>query len=94
MQGVVASLTSSTLDRSEILNIGNHRSENLMDFINVIADTLRVTPKLTMLPMQPGDVPATYADITRIHAKLGYTPTTPITVGLPRFIHWYQNFTK
>jgi UDP-glucuronate 4-epimerase len=91
--GVVASLTSNNLDAYEILNIGNHRSEKLMDMIQVLSEALGIEPKMEMHPMQPGDVPATYADVTRIHAKLGYQPTTPITVGIPRFVDWYRDYT-
>ena len=90
VQGVTAALAATTLDPYEILNIGNHRSENLMDFIRIIADTLGVTPRMEMLPMQPGDVPATYADITRINEKLGYVPTTSLRDGLPKFVDWYK----
>ena len=53
---------------------------------------LGVVPKLEMLPMQPGDVPATYADISRIHARLGYEPTTPIDVGVPAFAKWFLEY--
>ena len=42
--------------------------------------------------MQPGDVPATYADISAIKRDLGYSPTTPITVGIPRFVDWYRSY--
>ena len=42
--------------------------------------------------MQPGDVPATYADVSRIAAKLGYRPTTPIEVGVPAFVKWYREY--
>ena len=47
---------------------------------------------MEMLPMQPGDVPATYADISRIHARLGYEPTTPIDVGVPAFAKWFLEY--
>jgi UDP-glucuronate 4-epimerase len=90
--GVVGSLFSDNLDPYEVFNIGNHRSENLMDMIHILADALGVEPKMEMQPMQPGDVPATYADIDRINAKLGYEPTTPISVGIPKFVNWYKNY--
>ena len=57
--------------------------------MEVLAGSLGVEPKLEMLPMQPGDVPATYADVSRIRAKLGYEPTTPIEVGVPAFAKWF-----
>lgn len=93
VQGVVGSLFSEKLDPCEVFNIGNHRSENLMDMIGMLGQALGVEPKVEFLPMQPGDVPATYADISRIEAKCGYKPTTPISVGIPRFIEWYLGYT-
>ena len=88
--GVVSCLESTNLDQYEILNIGNNKPEKLLDMISTLASALGVEPKLEMYPMQPGDVPATYADITRIHEKLGFEPTTPISVGLPSFARWYD----
>lgn len=90
--GVVGSLFASNLDPYEVLNIGNHRSEKLLDMIQILADALGCEPNMQMLPMQPGDVPATYADITRIHQKLGFKPTTPIKQGIPQFVDWYQAY--
>ena len=58
----------------------------------MLAGALGVEPKMEMLPMQPGDVPATYADVSRISAKLGYRPTTPIEVGVPAFVKWYKEY--
>ncbi len=92
IRGVVASIESNALDTYELLNIGNHRSEELMRLIEVIAEALHITPKLDLLPMQPGDVPATYADIERIRAKLGFSPTTSIEDGVPRFVRWYRAY--
>ncbi len=90
--GVVGSLFNEDLDPYEVFNIGNHRSENLMDMIGILSEALGVEPIMEMQPMQPGDVPATYADIDRINAKLGYEPTTPISVGIPKFVEWYKEY--
>ena len=60
--------------------------------IQILSDALGVKPEMEMMPMQPGDVPATYADIDRINAKLGYEPTTPISTGIPRFVDWYKSY--
>ncbi|MBT3193507.1 MAG: NAD-dependent epimerase/dehydratase family protein [Verrucomicrobia bacterium] len=90
--GVKGSLFSDNLDPYEVFNIGNHRSEKLMDMIGILADALGVKPEMEMMPMQMGDVPATYADIDRIHAKLGYEPTTPISEGIPKFVAWYKRY--
>jgi UDP-glucuronate 4-epimerase len=90
--GVKASLFTKGLEPYEIFNLGNNHPENLMDMIGLIAKTLGVEPKMEMLPMQPGDVPATYADISRAHKKLGYTPHTPIVEGIPKFVKWYREY--
>jgi len=94
ISGVKSSMFGSGLNQYEIFNIGNHRSENLMDMIKVIADALGIEPEMEMCPMQPGDVPATYADIDRINSKLGYKPTTPISEGIPKFVNWYKQYHK
>lgn len=92
VRGVKASLFSAGLDRFEIFNLGHHHPENLMDFIRTIATTLGVEPRMELLPLQPGDVPATYADITRARAKLGFEPVTPLAEGLPLFIAWFREY--
>jgi UDP-glucuronate 4-epimerase len=75
-----------------LYNLGNHKSEKLTDFIAVIEASLGTKAKLQMEPMQPGDVPATYADIDASRRDLGFEPTTPISVGIPRFIAWYREY--
>ncbi len=85
-------LQNENLDPYEVLNIGNHRSENLMEMIDLLAQALGRVPQMEMLPMQPGDVPATYADITKIQQKLGFTPSTPISEGIPRFVDWFLTY--
>jgi len=90
--GVKASLFTGGLDPYEIFNLGNNNPENLMDMIHLLAGTLGVEPKMEMLPMQPGDVPATYADISKAHKKLGYKPHTPIAEGIPKFVKWYKEY--
>ncbi len=90
--GVKASLFTTDLDMYEVINLGNHRSENLMDMIKILADTLGVEPRMELLPMQPGDVEATYADIDKARKKLGFEPTTPIAAGIPKFIEWFRDY--
>ncbi len=92
VSGVVACVESKDLGPEELFNIGNNTPVELMHFIEVLAGALGVEPKMELLPMQSGDVPATYADISRIHAKLGYEPTTPIEVGVPAFAAWYKSY--
>ncbi|MBI9020403.1 MAG: NAD-dependent epimerase [Verrucomicrobia bacterium] len=92
--GVKASLFADGLDPYEIFNLGNNKPENLMDFIKTLAGALGVEPKMEMLPMQAGDVPITFADISKAQEKLGYQPTTSMAEGLNRFVVWYKEFFK
>ena len=90
--GVKAALFAEGLEPYEIFNLGNSKPENLMDFIKTLADALGVEPKMEMLPMQPGDVPVTFADVSKARKKLGYDPSTPISKGLPEFVKWYKEY--
>jgi UDP-glucuronate 4-epimerase len=92
IQGVLASLMSPDLDRYEIINLGNHRAEELTQVIALLEQALGVTAQQELLPIQPGDVPATYADIARAREKLGFQPITAIEVGIPRFVQWYLDY--
>ncbi|MBU4444973.1 NAD-dependent epimerase/dehydratase family protein [bacterium] len=76
----------------EVFNLGNHRSENLMDFIGLIEENLGKKAEINFLPIQPGDVPETFADIDHARKKLGFEPTTTIEVGIKRFVDWYKNY--
>lgn len=81
------------LPQYAIYNIGNHRSEKLMDMIAILAKGLGVAdPKLEFMPMQPGDVYATYASVDKLHEAVGYEPTTPLSVGLPKFCEWFKEW--
>jgi UDP-glucuronate 4-epimerase len=73
----------------EIFNIGNSHPENLMDFIGVLEQELGREATMNLLPMQPGDVPVTFADVSKLEAAIGYLPTTSLEVGLRRFIEWF-----
>lgn len=75
-----------------LYNIGNHRSEELLRMIDVLEDACGRKAVREMLPMQAGDVPDTYADISAISRDLGYVPTTSIDEGLPRFVAWYRAY--
>ena len=63
-----------------------------MDFIDEIEKKLGIAAKRNMLPMQPGDVPATYADVTDLVNDLGYKPDTSIKAGISSFIDWYLDY--
>lgn len=96
--GVVASLDNPTpSDKGaphRIYNIGNNNSEPLMRLIGILEDALGMKAETIMEPMQMGDVKETYADISAISRDLGFKPTTPIDVGVPRFVEWYRDYTK
>jgi UDP-glucuronate 4-epimerase len=77
-----------------VYNIGNHQPTELMTFIRTIASALGKEPKLNMLPLQPGDVPETYADIEDLQNAVGFTPATPVEVGLQRFVQWAREYYK
>lgn len=95
--GVIATLDSPPNDDgthapARVYNIGNHRSEPLMRFIDVLEQAIGKKADRQLLPMQPGDVPETYADITAISRDLGFAPTTPIDEGLPKFVAWFRDY--
>ncbi len=90
VQGVLAALFADGLEPYEIFNLGNNQPERLMEMIAYLGETLGVEPKMEMLPMQPGDVPITYADISRAQAKLAYQPVTSLKAGLGKFVDWYR----
>ncbi len=75
-----------------LYNIGNSRSEPLMKVVGLIEEACGKTAKLDMLPMQPGDVHKTYADIEAIRRDLGYAPVTGIETGVPAFVDWYRSY--
>lgn len=75
-----------------VYNLGNHHSEPLMRFIGLIEEALGQKAEIDFQPMQPGDVPATYADIEASRRVLGFEPRVPIDEGIPRFVAWYREF--
>jgi len=75
-----------------IYNLGNHRPELLLNFIAVIERLLGRTAMKQFLPMQPGDVVESYADIELARQDLGFEPTATIEVGLAKFIEWYKEY--
>jgi UDP-glucuronate 4-epimerase len=87
IDGVVASLDAEL--GFEILNLGGAETTALADLVRWIAAELAVEPRIDYLPDQPGDVPITYADVTKAGRLLGYSPKVPIREGLARFVAWY-----
>lgn len=77
-----------------VYNIGNSRPVPLMDFIHALEEALGLEAKKTMLPIQPGDVPATWADTSPLEEEFGYKPATPVEEGIKRFVLWYKSYYK
>jgi UDP-glucuronate 4-epimerase len=75
-----------------VYNIGNNRAEPLMRFISIIEESLGAKAEIEFLPMQPGDIRETCADIEATTRDFGFRPTTTIDDGLPRFVAWYREF--
>lgn len=75
-----------------VYNIGNHTPVELMRLIEILEAKLGREAKKTFLPMQPGDVPATYADVEDLERDVGFAPSTPIEEGVGRFVDWYLEF--
>lgn len=75
-----------------IVNIGNSKAESLGNFISAIETSLELKAKKNLMPMQPGDVPATWADISLLEQLTGFKPKTKISDGITNFISWYKNY--
>lgn len=75
-----------------LYNIGNHSPVQLLDFIALIEQAVGQEANKNLLPLQPGDVPETYADITGLAEDFGFKPSTPIGEGIERFVAWYRDY--
>jgi UDP-glucuronate 4-epimerase len=75
-----------------LYNIGNNKPEKLLDMIAVLEGALGHRAEKRLLPMQAGDVPATYADIDAIRRDFGFSPATPISAGIAAFVEWYRRY--
>jgi len=75
-----------------IYNIGNNKPVQLMRYIEVLERALGKKAQIEMLPMQPGDVPATTADVSALESDIGYRPKTTVEEGVPRFVEWYRRY--
>jgi UDP-glucuronate 4-epimerase len=75
-----------------VLNLGNSQRVELMRYIEVLEEKLGIKAKLNLLPMQPGDVSRTEADVTETKAALDYAPSTPIETGIAAFVDWYREY--
>lgn len=75
-----------------VYNIGNHSPVELLQFVSLLEDALGKRAVRKIMPIQPGDVPATYADIEALSEAVGFSPTTPIDVGVAHFVTWYRRY--
>jgi UDP-glucuronate 4-epimerase len=82
------------LPAHRVFNIGNSQAENLTDFIAAIEDALGMKAECEFLPMQPGDVPATFANTKALKELTGFAPSTPLRHGVGHFVRWYRDYYK
>jgi UDP-glucuronate 4-epimerase len=75
-----------------VFNIGNQGPVQLMEFVSAIEEAIGKKAQKLMRPMQPGDVPATYADVSELQQWTGFKPGTPIREGVARFVDWYRSY--
>ncbi len=75
-----------------LYNIGNNNSEKLMDMISILENAIGIEARKNFLPMQPGDVYATYADCGDLEDDVGFSPATPLKDGLEKFVNWYMEY--
>ena len=92
IQGVRAALENNY--SCEMFNLGNNRSEDLLEMIRIIEENIGKKADMDLQGMQPGDVEKTFADIDHSRDMLGYQPTTSISAGIPRFIDWFREYNK
>ena len=75
-----------------IYNIGNNSPVELLEYISAIEDALNLKANKELLPLQPGDVPDTYANIDDLIKEFNYMPSTSVKTGVSNFVGWYQNY--
>jgi UDP-glucuronate 4-epimerase len=84
--------SSSSTAPYRLYNIGNNQPVELARYIEVLEECLGRRAEKILLPLQPGDVPDTYADVEELTRDTGYKPATPVEVGIARFVEWYRAF--
>jgi UDP-glucuronate 4-epimerase len=75
-----------------VFNIGNNQPTPLMDYVAALEQSLGREARKNFLPMQPGDVPATFADVDALDRWVGFRPATPVAEGVRRFVDWYRDY--
>jgi len=92
VNGVVATIEKPNQNQYSIYNIGNSKPIKLLDFVHEIESNLGIEAQKEMLPMQPGDVERTWADVSNLQRDYNYKPTTDVKTGVGNFIKWYKAF--
>lgn len=92
VDGIVAAMENDTLSNDEVFNLGNHRSEHLLELIAEIEKATGTEAVKNFEPLQPGDPLKTYADISKAKDLLGFSPKTTIAEGVPRFVEWFKKW--
>jgi UDP-glucuronate 4-epimerase len=85
---------SSSFSPWRVYNIGNNNPVELLDYIGAIENSLGIEAKKELVPLQPGDVPDTYADVSDLETEFKFKPTTSIEEGVSNFVNWYRNYYK
>ncbi|RMH91078.1 MAG: hypothetical protein D6681_14035 [Calditrichaeota bacterium] len=75
-----------------IYNIGNSSPVGLLEYIEALEKALGIQAKKNFLPIQPGEVPETFADVQELMADVGFRPRTPVRTGVQRFVKWYREY--
>ena len=94
VDGILGAMKNRNNRNHKIYNLGNNNPEVLLEFVELIEKTLNLKAKKNLLPMQPGDVSKTYADIKESKKDLNYFPKVKIIEGVPKFIEWYKKYYK
>lgn len=91
--GVMAALDHPPAETAHrVYNIGNSHPEQLLDMVAILEELLGVPARRELLPMQPGDVPATFADVSAMRRDFGWAPTTDLRTGLAHFVQWWRAY--
>ena len=92
VDGIMGAINLKIKFEHRIYNLGNNNPEDLSNFINLIEETLGIRAKKKLLPIQPGDVKETYAEISESTKDLNFMPKVNIEEGIPRFVEWYKSY--
>lgn len=92
LQGIAGAIeyTGAHPDAFEIVNLGESQTVSLRRLVDLLGESLGVAPRIERLPLQPGDVDRTFADIRKARGLLGYSPSTRVEDGIPRFVRWFR----